>query len=284
LSASWDALLAASGLPRLEARALLEHASGRDRSWLIGHGDETAPEPARSSFAALVARRRAGAPLAHLTGFREFHGLRMRVSPAVLIPRADTELLVELATRLAPACGRMLDLGTGSGAVAIAVAVQRPDLEILATDLSGEALAIAAGNARDCLAPASGERIRFLAGSWWAALPAGEPPFDLVASNPPYIAAGDPHLALGDLPHEPVQALASGADGLDAIRTIAAGARPHLTEGGWLLLEHGFDQGAAVRALLEAAGLERIATHRDPGGHERVTLGRNPAPGPNPSV
>ena len=144
-TATWDSLLAASGLPRIEARALLEHVSGRDRSWLIARGNEAAPADTAARFVELARRRREGEPLAYLLGFREFHGLRLRVSPAVLIPRADTELLVDLAIQLAPATGRMLDLGTGSGAVAVAVAAARPDLHIAATDLSDAALAIAAG-------------------------------------------------------------------------------------------------------------------------------------------
>lgn len=275
--ASWDALLTASGLPRLEARALLEEVSGHGRSWLIAHGDEAAPAEASGRFRELARRRREGEPLAYLLGFREFHGLRLRVSPAVLIPRADTELLVDLAIRLAPPDGRMLDLGTGSGAIAVAVAAARPDLRIVATDLSQGALAIAAGNAEACLdAGRPGGPLRWLAGSWWAALPAGEPPFDLIASNPPYIAEGDPHLARGDLRHEPAQALASGADGLAAIREIAAGARDRLAPGGWLLVEHGFEQGPAARALFEAAGLGRVASHRDAEARERVTAGRCP--------
>ena len=282
-AATWDALLAASGLPRIEARALLEQVSGHGRSWLIAHGNEAAPRDCATRFAELAHRRREGEPLAYLLGFREFHGLRLRVSPAVLIPRADTELLVDLAIGRAPAGGRLLDLGTGSGAVALAVAAARPDLGIAATDLSAAALAIAAGNAGDCLgtsaAARSGGPLRWLSGSWWAALPASEPPFDLIASNPPYIAEGDPHLARGDLRHEPAQALASGPEGLDAIREIAAGARAHLAPDGWLLVEHGFEQGPAVRAIFEAAGLVQVATHRDAQARERVTGGRR---APNP--
>lgn len=276
--ASWDALLATSGLPRLEARALLEHVSGRDRSWLIAHGNEPAPARIAARFAALAHRRSTGEPLAYLVGFRDFHGLRLRVSPAVLIPRAETELLVDLAIGLAAHGARVLDLGTGSGAVALALAAARPDLQITATDLSEAALAIAAGNARRCL-PSGGSsrpggRLRWLAGSWWAALPPDAPAFDLIVANPPYIAQDDPHLARGDLLHEPAHALTGGHDGLDAIRTIAAGACAHLAAQGWLLMEHGYDQGCAVRALFRAAGLEQVATHRDAEARERVTSGR----------
>jgi release factor glutamine methyltransferase len=276
---NWDALLAGCGLPRLEARALLEHASALPRSWLIAHGDEPAPSETAARFEALARRRLAGAPLAYLTGAREFHGLLLHVDPSVLIPRADTELIVELAIGLAPAGGRLLDLGTGSGAIAIAVGVARPDLQIVATDLSEAALDVAARNGAELLpADRPGGAPRWRAGSWWQALPRGEAPFDLIVSNPPYIAAADPHLAQGDLRFEPPHALASGADGLDAIREIVSGAPPRLAAGGWLLLEHGHDQGAAVRALLERAGWREIATHRDAGERERVSVARAPHP------
>jgi release factor glutamine methyltransferase len=281
---TWDDLLARSGLPRLEARALLEHACGQGRSWLIAHGNETAPPQAAARYCALVARRRDGEPLAYLTGWREFHGLRLHVSPAVLIPRADTETLVDLAIRLAPPGARLLDLGTGSGAIALAIAAARPDLALTGTDLSEAALAIARENATACLTqprPAQdgstqrpGGPVRWLAGNWWAALPAGEPPFDLIVSNPPYIADEDPHLGLGDLRAEPRQALASGPDGLDDLKRIVAGAPQRLVPGGWLLVEHGFDQGPAVRALFEAAGLIEPATIPDAQARDRVTLGR----------
>jgi len=277
LRPSWDALLAGCGLPRLEARALLERATGLPRSWLIAHGDEAAPGETAARFEALARRRLAGVPLAYLTGAREFRGLLLRVDASVLIPRADTELIVELAIRLAPAGGRLLDLGTGSGAIAIAVGVARPDLHIVATDLSAAALDVAAHNGAELLpADRPGGAPRWCVGSWWQALPRGEAPFDLIVSNPPYIAADDPHLAQGDLRFEPPQALASGADGLDAIREIVAGAPQRLVAGGWLLLEHGYDQGAAVRALLEQAGWREIATHRDAGGRERASVARAP--------
>lgn len=277
LRPNWDALLAGCGLPRLEARALLEHASGLPRSWLIAHGNEAAPAETAARFEALARRRLAGVPLAYITGVREFRGLLLRVDASVLIPRADTELIVELAIGLAPAGERLLELGTGSGAIAIAVGVARPDLQIVATDLSGATIDVAARNGAELLpAERPGGAPRWLVGSWWQALPRGEAPFDLIVSNPPYIAANDPHLAQGDLRFEPPQALASGADGLDAIREIVAGAPQWLAAEGWLLLEHGYDQGAAVRSQLAQAGWREVATHRDAGGHERVSVARAP--------
>lgn len=272
---SWDRLTVDSGLPRLESRALLEHASGQPRSWLIAHGDEAPPAAVVDQFRQLAERRRAGEPLAYLVGWREFHGLRLRVSPDVLIPRADTETLVDLAIALAPPGARLLDLGTGSGAIAIAIAAARPDLDITATDRSAAALAMARDNAGRCLPPPS--QPRFFNGDWWTALPAGEPPFGLIVSNPPYIADADPHLAEGDLRAEPRQALASGTDGLDDLRRIVAGAPAWLAPGGWLLVEHGYDQGHSVRELFEAAGFEAVATVVDAGEHDRVTHGRRPA-------
>jgi release factor glutamine methyltransferase len=270
-------LIVGAGLPRIEARALLEHVSGRSRSWLIAHGNETAEAEVTVRFAALVQRRRAGEPLAYLIGFREFHGLSLRVNASVLIPRADTETLVDLAIERAPADGRLLDLGTGSGAIVIAVGKALPALELVATDLSDAALQVAAANGEALLSSdRPGGPPRWLGGSWWQALPPDEPPFDLIVANPPYIRSGDPHLVQGDLPHEPAAALASGPDGLEAITEIARGAPPRLVADGWLLLEHGHDQGAEVRALLAESGWREIATHRDAEARERVTVARAP--------
>lgn len=268
----WNALLAASGLPRLEARALLEHVSARSRSWLIAHGDEAAPAEAATRFAALARRRREGEPLAYLLGFREFHGLRLRVSPAVLIPRADTELLVDLAIRLAPDGARMLDLGTGSGAIAVSLALERPDLRVLATDASAAALAVAARNA----AALGAAQVEFRHGDWYSALSPDER-FGLIVSNPPYIAHDDPHLAEGDLRHEPQAALTDGADGLEALRALVAGAAAHLDTDGLVGLEHGWTQGAAVRGLLMQAGFRKVRTLADDEGRERLTVGLGPA-------
>jgi release factor glutamine methyltransferase len=268
----WDALVAASGLPRLDARALAEHASGRPRAWLIAHGDEPVEPGAAEAFAALAARRQAGEPLAYLLGWREFRGRRFAVSPAVLVPRPETECLVDAALARLPAgrAPRVLDLGTGSGAIAVSIELERPDAEVVATDASAEALAVARANA----ASLGAARVAFRAGDWWGALPADTPPFDLVVSNPPYVADADPHLLDPALRREPRAALASGPDGLDAIDAIVAGAPSRLAPGGWLLLEHGRDQGAAVRARLAAAGFADVATLPDLQGLDRVGLGR----------
>ncbi|MGD9944198.1 MAG: peptide chain release factor N(5)-glutamine methyltransferase [Burkholderiaceae bacterium] len=266
---NWDALVLAGALPRHEARALLEHASGRPREWLIAHGDEPAPPTAAALFEALAARRRAGEPLAYLLGWREFHGLRFTVTPDVLIPRPETELLVDEAAERAAPGARVIDLGTGSGAIAVALARLRPDLRITATDRSAAALAVARENARRLLT--GGAEPRWLCGDWWQAAPPGEC-FDLIVANPPYIADGDPHLSLGDLPHEPRSALAAGADGLHDLRRIVDGARTRLAADGWLLLEHGYDQRDAVQALLRDAGWPAPTTLADAAGQPRMTL------------
>src|SRR5690606_13162514 len=222
-----------------------------------------------------VARRAAGEPVAYLLGTRGFWRFDLAVTPDTLIPRPETELLVELAlARIAPGTpARVADLGTGSGAIALAIAGERPQARVVATDASAGALAVARGN----VAAQRIGNIAFRHGDWWAPLAGAR--YDVVASNPPYIADGDMHLAQGDLRFEPRTALASGADGLDAIRTIAAGAHAHLVEGGWLLVEHGWEQGAAVRALFESAGLADVATERDLEQRDRVTLGRRPPGG-----
>lgn len=297
---SWDRLVADCALPRVEARALLALASGRSREWLVGHGDEPAPARIAERFLALVRRRRDdGEPIAYLTGEREFHGRVFAIGPGVLIPRPETEGLVDLALELGPPDARVLELGTGSGCIAITLACAREDWRVVATDCSANALAQARGNAERLCAPALARgRLEFLAGDWWSALdqpdqrapaaaslatPAAaharadagrRAPFDLIVSNPPYVAAGDPHLAAGDLRFEPSTALAAGHDGLDAIRIIVAGAPSRLARGGWLVLEHGFDQGPAVRALLAARGFDDISTRQDDAGHDRVTAGR----------
>nr|MDQ2702513.1 peptide chain release factor N(5)-glutamine methyltransferase [Pseudomonadota bacterium] len=239
-------------------------------SWLYAHGGDSADPGIVEAYATLVARRIGGEPVAYLTGRRGFRHLELRVTPDTLVPRAETELLVELALeRLPPQqASRIADLGTGSGAIALALASERPRATVLATDASAAALAVARANAGDL----GIDNVEFRAGDWFAPL-AGER-FDLIASNPPYIALGDPHLDEGDLRFEPPAALSSGPDGLDAIRTIVRGAAAHLSPGGWLLLEHGWDQGGAVRVLLVAAGFDDVSTARDLEQRDRVTLGR----------
>jgi release factor glutamine methyltransferase len=259
-------------IDRADAEALLLHALGRDRAWLFAHGRDPVVAATAQAFDALVARRAAGEPVAYLTGRRGFWTLDLAVTPATLIPRPETELLVELALeRVDAGPGRRIaDLGTGSGAIALALASERPQARVVATDLSPAALEVARANAR---AHGLGH-VDFRQGAWWAPL-SGER-FDLVASNPPYIAADDPHLAQGDLRFEPPTALAAGADGLADIRLIVADAPAHLLPGGWLLFEHGWDQGAAVAALLAERGFTAVATVQDLEVRDRVTLGRWP--------
>lgn len=253
-----------------DAALLLAHALGKPRAWLYAHGDAVLPPTAAAAFDALLQRRLAGEPVAYLIGRRGFRELDLAVTRDVLIPRPETELLVELALARLPSDVpvRIADLGTGSGAIALALAKERPRAHVVATDASIEALAVARSNAQALRL----ENAEFRHGDWLAPL-AGEE-FALIASNPPYIESGDPHLGEGDLRFEPAAALASGPDGLDAIRSIVRDAPAHLVGGGWLLLEHGWRQGAAVRALLVAAGFRDSATHRDLEDRERVTLGR----------
>lgn len=266
---SFDRLIAAADLPRLEARALLEQASGRTREWLIAHGDETPDDETRERFERLARRRVAGEPLAYLVGHREFYGRRFEVSPDVLIPRPETELLVRWALDHAPAGARVLDLGVGSGTIALTLALERPDLRVTATDRSAGALAVAARNAQGLRAT----NVEFRLGEWFAPVADSER-FDLIVSNPPYVAAGDAHLQDGDLRFEPTVALTDGADGLAALREIIGSAPAHLADGGWLGVEHGWDQGPAVRALFDRAGFESAHTLVDDEGRDRVGTGR----------
>jgi len=271
LAAAAHALPGVEG--RHEAELLLLHVLGHERSWLFAHATDLIDPAEQAAFDALLRRRIAGEPVAYLLGRRGFWTLDLAVSPDTLIPRPETERLVELALERLPEGTplRVADLGTGSGAIALALATERPQARVLATDMSAGALAVAADNARR---HALGN-VEFRQGSWHAPL-AGER-FDLIASNPPYIASDDPHLERGDLRFEPASALASGADGLDDIRVIIAGAVAHLLPGGWLLLEHGWDQGPAIRALLAAAGLVEVDTVVDLEQRDRVSLGRRPA-------
>ncbi|WP_425608254.1 peptide chain release factor N(5)-glutamine methyltransferase [Thermomonas flagellata] len=262
----------ADAIDPVDRRRLLAHALGQSASWLYAHADAIVAAPVAAAYRTLLARRQAGEPVAYLTGRQGFWSLDLEVGPATLIPRPETERLVELALQRLPADAplALADLGTGSGAIALALACERPRARIVATDASGEALAVARRNAQRL----GLGRVEFRQGDWLAPL-AGER-FDLIASNPPYIERGDPHLAQGDLRFEPPAALASGADGLDALRAIVREAGRHLQPRGWLLLEHGWRQGAAVRALLQAAGFAEVATERDLEQRERVTLGRWP--------
>ena len=261
---------AAARIDAADAQLLLAHALGRSRGWLFAHGDDAVPDADAQAYARLLERRVAGEPVAYLTGRRGFWSFDLAVSPATLIPRPETERLVELALERLPegVSVRVADLGTGTGAIALAPAHERPQARVVATDLRAAALEIAGANARTL----GLGNLDFRLGSWWAPLK-GET-FDLVASNPPYIALGDPHLDQGDLRFEPATALSSGADGLDAIRAIVDQAPAHLVAGGWLLLEHGWDQGDAVCALLQAAGFEAVQTCQDLEGRDRVSLGR----------
>lgn len=266
LAAATAALAPASESPRLDAELLLAHALDAPRSRLRGAPETRAAPAAVARFDALVARRAAGEPLAYLVGHREFWSLEIEVGPAVLVPRPETETLVGEALSRLPSdlALTVLDLGTGSGAIAIALAHERPRCQVAAVDCSTAALTIAARNvARHAVA------VELLAGRWFA--PVAGRCFDLVVANPPYIAVGDPHLAA--LAHEPQQALIAGADGLDDLRAIIAAAPAHLTPGGHLLLEHGADQGPAVRQLLERAGFGGVRTATDGAGLARVGMG-----------
>jgi release factor glutamine methyltransferase len=268
--ASLQELQASLPLDALENRILLCHATGLSRVQLITRAEQGLTEDQAERLAELLRRRLAGEPIAYIVGKREFFGLDFTVSEAVLIPRPDTELIVELAIERLPPRGRLLDMGTGSGAIAVSVAHSRRDAAVTALDVSEAALDVARGNAANNQAA-----VRFLRSDWFGALDASET-FELIASNPPYIAAGDEHLSQGDLRFEPAGALTDHADGLSALRIIIDGAVKHLAPGGWLLLEHGYDQAAAVRALLDAGGYLDVQSWRDLGGIERVSGGRVP--------
>jgi len=255
---------------RREAALLLRHVLGQSDAWLIAHAEEPVDPTHESAYRDLVARRAAGEPVAYLIGTCGFHALELHVTPDVLIPRPDTELLVELALQRIPLDEEyaVADLGTGSGAIALAIAQARPRVRIVATDASASALRVARANAERL----GLHNLEFAQGNWCVAL--GGAHFDVIISNPPYIAEGDPHLRKGDLRFEPGAALASGLDGLDALRIIVRDARAHLREGGWLLFEHGFEQGAAARDLLASGGYAEIFTERDIESRERVSGGR----------
>jgi release factor glutamine methyltransferase len=254
---------------RFDAELLLAHGLGKSRAWLYAWPEHELVASTRDAFEQLVDARTRGEPIAYLTGRREFWSLDIAVTADVLIPRHETELLVELALNLIPddRALRVADLGTGSGVIALAIAKERPQAMVVASDASAAALQVARGNARRL----GLDRIEFALGDWFA--PFAGRSFDMIVSNPPYIAVGDAHLTRGDLRYEPASALVSGADGLDAIRRIVHEASPHLEPGGWLLIEHGWDQGTRVRALFDARGFVDVQSVRDAGGRERVTLG-----------
>lgn len=261
------ALTPSSPSPRLDAEVLLRHVTGCSAADLVARAERALTEDEARRFDGLVARRQAGEPIAYLTGKREFWSLTLTVTPAVLIPRPETELLVERALAHVPADARwiIVDAGTGSGAIALAIARERPRCRVIATDRSPEAIAIARTNAQQ-LGIAN---VEFFDGEWLE--PLGKRSPEMVVSNPPYVRASDPHLNEGDVRFEPQGALIGGIDGLDAIRALAQQAFAHLMPGGWLLLEHGHDQAAAVATLLTEAGFCEIACHRDLAGHDRVT-------------
>jgi release factor glutamine methyltransferase len=258
---------------RLDAELLLAHGIGHSRAWIYSHVDEILAVDGLARFESLVAARASGVPIAQLLGRRGFWTLELEVTSDTLIPRPETELLVELALARIPRdrVTRILDLGTGSGAIALAIAAERPLAHVTAVDASQPALSVARRNAEALRL----RNIDFAHGDWFA--PVEGQRFEAIVGNPPYIAEDDPHLDMGDLRFEPRMALVSGHDGLDAIRHIAQAAPAHLEHGGWLLLEHGWTQGIAVRDLLVAAGLRYVETQRDLEQRDRVTLGRRMA-------
>jgi len=259
-------LMRDSGIAAIDARVLLRAVLGVDGAYLVAHGNDAIAAQLETKFREFAARRAAGEPVAYIIGEREFYGHTFKVTPAVLIPRPETELLVELAVERMPE--RVLDLGTGSGCIAISIALALPSVRVMAVDQSDSALAVARENAARFVA----NNVKFRQGSWY--VPAAGERYDVIVSNPPYVAAGDAHLAQGDLRFEPVSALASGTDGLADIRVIVAGARAHLASGGWLLFEHGYDQAARCRELLAQAGFSEVQSWRDLAGIERVSGGR----------
>ena len=262
-----EELLRASALPAREARILLAHGLGISHATLAAHPERVIEAARAAEIEMAFARRRAGEPVAYITGEREFYGFALNVTPSVLIPRPETELLVELALARLHEGERLLDLGTGSGAIAIALALSRPALEVSACDASPEALEIARENAARL-----GAKLRLIQSDWFSALE-GER-FHAIVANPPYIASGDPHLAQGDLRFEPRHALEAGPSGLEAIAAIVAAAPIHLLPGGWIAIEHGYDQGPACERLLREAGFIEVSDHTDLAGLPRVVIGR----------
>ena len=265
--------LRTAGLPRLEARMLLQHIGGYTRIQMVTQDDAQLPPDTETALDQAAERRRKGEPMAYILGSREFYGRSFAVNPSVLIPRPETEHLVEAVLQRLPQDGRVWDLGTGSGAVAVTVKLERPDAAVRASDISAEALSTARQNAQSL-----GADIELLHGSWFAAAPEtpSENRFNIIVSNPPYIEQNDPHLKQGDLRFEPQTALTDFSDGTSHIRHIAANAPEHLKRGGYLLFEHGFDQGSAVRRILAENGFTDIQTLPDLAGLDRITLGKIP--------
>jgi release factor glutamine methyltransferase len=257
-------------LDPVDTRILLCHALGLSRIQLITQSERMLTSDEAANFSLLLQRRIAGEPIAYIIGEREFYGLPFHVTPDVLIPRPETELLVDLALERLPVNGSMLDMGTGSGAIAVAVAHERPDAAVTAVDVSSAALAIARTNEKRNLGPNA--RIVFIKSNWYEGLDESVR-FNLIVSNPPYIAEGDEHLSRGDLRFEPPDALTDHADGLSAVRTLASGSLPRLNPGSWLLMEHGYDQAHAVRNILIAQGYDSVQSWSDLAGIERVSGG-----------
>jgi len=254
----------------VDLRILLGHALGLSHVQLVTQSERRLDESEAARVTLLVAKRQRGEPVAYIVGARAFYGLPLFVTPDVLIPRPETELLVELAVKFLPVDGSLLDLGTGSGAIAVAVARERPDVEVTATDISPAALDVARRNADRHLG--ADRAVVFYQGAWFGALPAACR-FDLIVSNPPYIRKDDAHLSQGDLRYEPAQALTDFSDGLSAFQALVAGAPDWLNPNGWLLMEHGYDQAESVRELLAASGFEAVQSWRDLAGIERVSGG-----------
>lgn len=267
LSQTQAELATNSDSARLDAEILLSHVSALTRTQLRMRSDQRLPDADAAWLAELTQRRARGEPIAYLTGSQPFWTLDLQVTPAVLVPRPETELLVEWALELLPIASscQVADLGTGSGAIGLAIAAERPQVEVVLGDVSEAALAVARDNAVRAQL-----KVNFRRGHWWRAF--GDARFDLAVSNPPYVAAGDPHLTA--LQHEPLLALSDGGDGLQALREIIAHAPEHLHVAGWLLVEHGYDQGAAVRSLFADAGFKTVTTRRDLEGRERASGGQ----------
>lgn len=261
---SIGAVLTQPPVAPLEARILIAHALQLSRVQLITQDERELTHDEAALLSELFRRRLRGEPIAYIVGEREFYGLALHTTPDVLIPRPETELLVDLALDRLPQSGRVLDMGTGTGAIAIAIAHSRPDAMVAALDVSEAALAVARRNAAR-----HGAHVSFLQSDWYATLAHAQ--FDIIVSNPPYIVKADPHLSQGDLRFEPIDALTDHADGLTALRTLCGGAAPHLVSGGWLLMEHGYDQAPAVREMLSRSGFRDVQSWRDLAGIERVT-------------